>query len=338
MSDSLDDALDRALDPGMDTPLAELEPVEDEPPRPVRRAPRKPPPPPGLLRSGLAHVRACWRVLLVIVLVQLLLGLTVVVPFWQGVADRLDHHPHAAVLAGEAPDPIEAAQGWQAGLDPGIWRDIKREASGLFSSLTITHFWVVVVAWLFGALAAGGLLGTAVSGENPAPVSSFFTHGARWYGRMLRVGIVFALAYYVVARIVLEAWGGSVAPDEFMAPSEGTAWWGERLREGILVLCFFWFRIAADLARAELVVYSKRSALAAFVRGLWRALRRRPLGVALAFGVPAFLLLLLLGFVAKELVGDDAFILITLFLVIQLAVAVRWASRAALLGAYAKLQ
>ena len=313
-------------DPGMDTPLAELPPVQDAP-APVRRTPRKAPSPPGLLRVGLRHVGACRRVLLVIVLVQLLLGLTVVLPFWQGVADRLDHHPHAAVLAGAKPDPIEAAQGWEAGLDPGIWRDLKREAAPLFDALTLTHFWVVVIAWLFGALASGGLIGGAVSGAHPVPLGAFFAQGAKWYGRMLRVGIVFGLAYYLLARIVLEAWGGSVQSDEFMAPSEGAGWWGGRLREGVLVVCFLWFRIAADLARAELVVYSKRSALAAFVRGL-----------GLAFGVGGFALLLGLGFVAQGLQGDAALVLLGLFVVIQFAVAVRWASRAAVLGAFVKLQ
>ncbi len=333
---------DMPVDPGMETPLAELPPVDDLPVEPspahARRAPRRKAPAPGLLRVGLGHARASWRVLSVIVLVQLLLGLTVVLPFWQGVADRLDYNPHAAVLAGEQPDAVEAAQGWSAGLDPGIWQDLKRGESALFDRLTITHFWVVVIAWLFGALAAGGLLGTAVGGENPVRVSSFLSHGAKWYGRMLRVGIVFALAYYVVARIVLEVWGGSIKPDEFMAASEGSAWWGERVREAVLVVCFFWFRIAADLARAELIVYSKRSALVAFLRGLWRALRLRSWGVALAIGAPAFLLLLGLGVLGRSLTGDAVLVLVALFLVIQVAVYIRWASRAAVLGAFAKLQ
>jgi hypothetical protein len=260
------------------------------------------------------------------------------VPFWQGLAARLDYHPHAAALAGAEPDPIEAAQGWEAGLDPGIWRDIQREDKALFDGLTLTHFWVVLIAWLFGALAAGGFIGTAATGEDPVRVGAFFAQGARWYGRMLRVGLVFGLAYYLVARIVLEAWGGSVQPDEFMAPSEGAAWWGARIREAIVVLCFFWFRIAADLARAELIVYSKRSALAAFWRGLWRAFRRRAWGTALVIGVPAFALLVLLGFLAQALTGDATLILVALFVVFQIAVLVRWASRAALLGAFVKLQ
>jgi len=331
--------MNRPSDPGMDTPLAELPPVDEaSESAPARRAPRKPSPAPGLLGTGLRHARASWRVLLVIVLVQLLLGLTVVLPFWQGVSDRLDHHPRAAVLAGAEPDAIQAAQGWTAGLDPGIWRDLKRQEAPLFDRLTLTHFWVVVIAWLFGALASGGLIGGAVSREDPVRVGAFFEHGAKWYGRMLRVGIVFGVAYYLVARIVLEAWGGSIKPDEFMASSEGAGWWGERIREAVLVVCFLWFRVAADLARAELVVYSKRSALTAFGRGLWRALRRRTLGVALAFGVGGFALLLGLGVLAQGLEGDAALILIALFVVIQLAVAVRWASRAALLGAFVKLQ
>jgi len=283
-------------------------------------------------------MRASWRVLGVIVLVQLLLGVTVVLPFWAGVSKRLDHNPHAAVLAGEAPDALERAQGWEAGLNGGIWQDLKRKEATLFDSLTLTHFWVVVIAWLFGALAAGGLLGTAASGEDPVRVGAFFTHGARGYGRMLRVGIVFGLAYYILARLVLEAWGGGIKTTEFMAASEGAAWWGDRIREAVLVVGFLWFRVAADLARAELIVYSKRSALVAFGRGLWRALARRPLGIALAVGVPGFLLLVGLGFAAQALVGDHAFVLVVLFLVVQAAVLVRWAARAGVLGAFANLR
>ncbi|MDJ0522634.1 MAG: hypothetical protein QNJ90_11255 [Planctomycetota bacterium] len=325
------------VDPGMETPLAELPPVDAPEAEPLR-VPRKQDQPTGPLRAGLAHARASWRVIVVIVFVQLLFGLTVVVPLWQGLAARLDHHPHAPALAGAQPDPIAAGQGWGAGLAPGIWSDIQRLDKSLFDSLTLTHFWIVVVAWLFGALASGGLIGAAVSREDPVRVGHFFTQGARWYGRMLRVGIVFGLAYYLAARLVIEAWGGAVAPDEFMASSGSSAWWGERLREAVLVFCFLWFRVAADLARAELIVYSKRSALGAFWRGLWRAVRRKVWGTAIVIGVPAFLLLLGLGWLGQALTGDAVLVLVALFIVMQLAVAVRWASRAAVLGAFVKLQ
>lgn len=292
----------------------------------------------GPVSAGLSYAgRISGRVLIFIVLVQLFLGLTVVFPFWHGISQKLDHHPHAAALAG-SPTAEDLALGWEAGLDPGIWRDVKRDLSGLFESLTFTHFWVAIVAWLFGSVVAGGFLGSAVSAENPVRVGAFLTHGAKWFGRMLRVGIVFGCFYYVVARLVIEAWGGSVQPDESMAASEASGWWGERLREFLLLLCFFWFRIAADLARAELVVFGRKSALGAAFRGLGGALRWRSIRAALVFGVPALVLLLLLGFAAQALTGDGVLVLITLFLVFQVAVAIRWAARAGLLAAYAHMK
>lgn len=329
-------------DPGMETPVAPLPEVEAEPAprsRLRRRKDRASAPPGGLKRSlgaGLAYVRGAWRVLLVVLLVQLVLALSVVLPFWSGIAPYLDHHAHAPALAG-SPDEYDTALGWEAGLDPGIWRDILREEASLFSGLTLAHFWVAVVAWLFGALAAGGFLGTAASGERPVVVGHFMTLGGKHFGRMLRVGIVFALAYYLAARVVFEMWALSVESDERMASSEGVAWWGARLREGIFVLLFLWFRLAADMARAELVVFSRRSALGAFVRALWRSLRPRPILVALGFGVPAFALLLLLSFAAHGLAGDGWVVLLALFLVFQVAVLVRWASRAGVLCAFAHL-
>ena len=325
-------------DPGMETPVAPLpapeSPSKGEPRR--RDASASKPRKSRALRAGLVHALASWRVLGFVLCVQLLLALTVVLPFYNAVSGTLDHHPHAAALAG-SPTPQDRGLGWEAGLDAGIWRDLGREHADLFGGLTLTHFWAAVVAWFFGALVAGGFLGTAVSGENPVRVGAFLAQGARVFGPMLRVGLCFALLYYVVARIVFEAWGGAAHTDEFMAAAETTGWWADRLRELTMVLCFFWFRLAGDLARTELVVYGKRGAVGAFVRGLGRSLRPRSVLVALAIGVPTFLVLLGLGFMAQVLVGGDAWILVMLFLVLQLAVVLRWAGRAALLGAFVKL-
>jgi len=71
------------------------------------------------------------------------------------------------------------------------------------------------------------------------------------------------------------------------------------------------------------------------LRGLIYALRPRTILAALAFGVPALVLLLLLGLVAQRLTGDGTITLLVLFLVFQVAVAVRWASRAGVLAAFA---
>ncbi len=282
------------------------------------------------LGAGLRYALRSWRVLLFVVLIQLALALTVVMPFWTAVAPHIDNHPHAAAMAG-TPDAHDTALGWEAGMHPGLWRDIKREEATTFEGLTAAHFWIAVIAWLFGSVAAGGFLGTAVSGESKVTVGRFVHMGGKYFGRMLRVGLLFAIAYYLAGRIVFEAWALSVKPDEIQAASESTSWWGDRIREGVFVLLFFWFRIAADVARADLVVYSRTGAFRAFFRGLWRALSLKPLLTALSIGLPAFLILLALSFVTGSLVGDSWVVLLSLFLVFQLAVAIRWASRAAVL-------
>ncbi|MDA1194435.1 MAG: hypothetical protein O2894_04560 [Planctomycetota bacterium] len=293
----------------------------------------------GALRAGLGFVAASWRVLLFILLVQFVLALTVVLPFYLTVAGELDSHPHASALAGSPTAYEQTLPAWsEGGLDPGLWRDIQRKHEALFAGLTVTQFWMAFVAWLFGALVAGGLLGAAASGENPVRVGAFLTHGARMYGPMLRVGVCFALAYYVVARLVFEAWDATAASAEFMASSQGAEFWGDRAREAVAVLCFCWLRVAADLARARLVVRGSRGAVGAFLGGLGRALRPRAWLAALAIGVPTYVLLVGLGLASQSLGGDDTWTLIALFVVVQLAVLLRWAGRAALLCSFTRLE
>lgn len=333
-------------DPGMDTPLAPL-PKPDDAPAPSRRgrksARRTRPASPGsadtlwsATGAGLRYALRSWRVLLVVVLIQLALALTVVMPFWTAIAPHLDHHPHAAAMAG-VPDAYDRALGWEAGMDPGIWRDVTSAEETTLKGLTAATFWIAVIAWLFGAVAAGGFLGTAVGGETRVTVGRFLHMGGKYFGRMLRVGLLFACAYYVAGRLIFEAWGLSVAPDDFQEASETAGWWGARLREAVFVLLFFWFRIAADLARADLVVYSRTGAFKAFFRGLWRALRLKPVLTALLVGLPAFLVLLALSLAAGALAGDGWVVLLLLFVVFQVAVLVRWASRAAVITGLAHI-
>ncbi|MHC5010582.1 MAG: hypothetical protein ACYTG6_06465 [Planctomycetota bacterium] len=322
-------------DPGMETPTA---PLSD---------PGAPPPPASLekdrrffapVKVGLWHALRAWRPLLCVVVVQLLLALTVAVPFQSRLAAKLDRHVHAPALAG-TPDAHDVALGWEAGLDAGLWRDLERLEDPLLDGLAISLFWVAAVAWLFGALAAGGFLGTALDGSLTPSAGRFFAHGGRYFGRMLRVGIVFLVVIYLAARLVFELWGGVVKGPEETAATQSAAFWGARTREGVFLLFFLWMRVAADLARADLVVFSRRSAFFAFFRGVGRTLRRplRTFGLALMVGVPAFAVLLLLGLAVQNITGRTWLPLLGTFLVLQLAVYVRWASRAALLAGDAHL-
>jgi hypothetical protein len=310
-------------DPGMDTPLAPLPPAAEAPPASPAPAGR------GAfllgpVSAGLRHALACWRPLLAVLVVQLLLGLTVAVPFQARMSQRLGAHEQAG-RAGVA-------------FSSDVWEDAKRLEQPLLEGLPVVLFWVILVAWLFGAVAAGGFLGIAAS-PGPASVGRFFAEGGKSFGRMLRVGIVFGVALVIVGRIVFEAWGAAVESSEKAAVSEGVAWWGGRVREAAFLLFFLWFRAAADLARADLVVFGRKSALRAFVRRLGSTLRR-PLASllpALALGLPAFAAILALSLAMPDPAARGWGALLGAFLLLQAAVILRWASRAAVLAADAAI-
>lgn len=340
--------MERPNDPGLTTPLGPLpDPGAPRPApvpsrRPSARATRAAGAPPGgpprlgaALRAGLRHAGGSWRPLLLVLCVQLGLALTVVAPLAGALAEPLDHHAHASALAG-APDDADRELGWEAGMHPGVWRDLGRQQEGVFSALSLAFFWVCVAGWVFGAFAAGGFLGTVGSGR--VRLGAFVEAGARRFGPLLRVGIAFALAYYLLGRLVLEAWAGSVASDEHMAASQGTAFWGERVREGVMVLGFLWLRLVADSARAHLVVTGRRGALRALAAGVARALSPRRWALAALVGGVAFGAIVGLGPLSRLFAGTGTVGLLGTFALIQGAVLLRWASRAALLGGLAALE
>jgi hypothetical protein len=322
-------------DPGLETPLAPLPPPVEAPP------PAKPPQgAPGAVAAAAAgawFALRAWRPLLAVLVVQILLALTVAVPFQAGMGARLDAHPHAGALAGTL-DAKDRALGWEAGMDAGLWRDAKRGLEPLFQALPVVLFWVLLVAWLFGAVAAGGFL-TLATEPGPASVGRFFAGGGRWFGRMARVGVVFFLAFLLVGRLVHEGWGAAVKDDEVQAASSGVAWWGERARELTLLVFFLVLRVAGDLARTDLVLTGRRSALLAFFRRLGTVIRHpvRTLGAALLVGVPAFAALYALSLLLPVLPQGGWAGIAALLVVLQLAVLLRWASRAAVLAADARL-
>lgn len=335
-------------DPGMDTPLAPFddpseasaEAAQGGRGRARHRSTREAAPDdvsPGAFRTGLGYAARAWRALLIVLLVHLLLGLTVVLPFQSALARHIGHHGHAPALAG-APDLYDQATGWSTpGLDAEVWTDTRRHMADLRAGLGIGLFWVCLVAWLFGAVVAGGVLGTR--GHQRVRVGEFLSAGGHHFFKMLRVGLVFAAGYYLLGRIVLEAWALSVADGEAWASSSSVAWWGERIREGAMVLGFLWLGLACDLARAELALTDRSSACLAVLRGFGRTLRHplRTSGVALAFGLPATVLLVGVGLASRWIPGDGTLGLIGLFLTIQVAVYLRLFARAGRLVGLATL-
>lgn len=318
--------------------LPPLEPFAPEPPPPPP-PPAYVPPRPGffaLAFGGYGFAVRCWRPLLAVLLVQLLLALTVAIPFQAALSTRLAGHPHAAALGG-TPSAEDTSLGWEAGMDAGLWRDVKRELAGVFEALPVALVWVLLLAWLFGAVAAGGFLTLAVEpGSHGA--GRFFAEGGRCFFRMLRVGLVFAVAFLLAGRVVHEGWGAAVADSEAQSATGASAWWGARAREVVLLVLFLALRVAADLARADLVAGRRRSALAAFVRRLGSVVLHplRTLGLAAFMGVPAFALLYALSHLLAALPQGGWDGVWAAFLVLQAAALLRWASRAAVLAAFAR--
>lgn len=328
-------------DPGMETPMAPLPAPEASSPRRRQRAADLPKASestdhPGFFtpfQTGLGYAGRAWRVILCVLFVHLALAMTVVMPLQVRMADRLDGHAHGPALAG-VPDNYDRAAGWETGgLASGVWADAKRLEESLLDTQNVTMFWIAIVAWLFGALVNGGYLGTARAGGR-VTFSGFIEHGGRWFWRMLRMGIVFALAYYVLATGVMLFWAKSVTVDEKWSPTSETQWWWELGRWVVMLAAFLWMRVAADLGRADLVRSERRSALLAYVRGIGWTLRHplQTFVLALFIGLPAFLILLGLGALLGALESGGLLAFLLAFLAIQLAAFVRLFARAAVLA------
>ena len=326
-------------DPALETPVKPFPDPREAPPTPT------PDPPPragslaGAVGAAFGYMRRAWRVLLLIVFVQLLLAATVVVPVQAGLAKHLDHHVHAPALGG-APDAYDRSVGWaQAGVNRGVLQDALRLEKPRMDAAAVTLFWIVLVAWLFGAVVAGGVLGTLRIQRGAVPVSAFLAAGGANFFRMLRVGIAFAVIWVIALRVVLDLWGSSVEPDELLASSEAVGWWGERTREAVLVLFFLWLRVASDLARVDLGLGGRKSALVGVLRGFARTVRHpiRIPGIALIYGLPAFAGVVGIGLLLDVAEGHHWLAWLVTFLLIQVAVAIRWAGRCAVLAGNARL-
>lgn len=332
-------------DEGLETPLAPI-PVEAASPRKAPRAKRTRTPrrarseasgdaPRALLRGAYGFALRSWRVLLGVLLVHLVLAFAVVMPLQMRVEARLGTHMHAPAMGG-APDAIDAGSAtfWrEPGVAASVWRDVRRLEAGVFETRGIVLFWTSIVAWLFGALVAGGHLGGAHYGGRPR-FAVFVREGARHYGAMLRVGLVFALLVYLLARLVIDFWSAGITPAQEAASDSGVAWWGKHIRFAVLAVGFLWLRVVADLARADLVVRERGSAWAAVFRAWGRTLRH-PLasfGLALGVGVPLLALVLGLAWVHDLLGTPSTAMVLVGFGIVQLAVWLRLASRAAVLA------
>ena len=337
------------------------------PPEPAGAPPRRRRP---ALAAGIAYAWRARRAILFLVLAQLAFGLTIALPLRARVGPVLDVHPHAPALAGE-PDAYDRAAGWTDGLDWSLLADLRKKEAPFLEGLSLALVWLAVLAWLFGQAAAGGILATAAekdledgappprpgsapgsayepaapstAGAAPGPrgfVARFLAGAGRWFFPMLRTSLVFlVLCEGVVRRVVFEAWGGIARDLESRAKADTIAWWGERRRELVYVAAFLVLRAAADLAKAHLVAFGRKSAVIAYVRG-FATLLRHPLragGLALLVGVPEVALLFLCALLMQSFPGGTWTQILGAFLVLQAAVLVRWTSRAVLLAGNVRL-
>lgn len=304
------------------------------------------PAPNSPVASGLGHAFASWRTVLVVVLVQLLLAATVVLPWGARLMDRTARHAHAPALGGE-PDAHDRAYGHVlAGPTEAVLREIEREEAPTLEALERVQLVVVLLAWVVGAFAAGAFLGTAPGmpsahrGGGTVPARDALAAGGRHVFAMLRVGLVFAVLLVVAWRLVFETWGGIAGVSEAAAPSARTAWWGERWREVAALGAFFLLRAAADAARADLVRGRRRSAFVAMLSGLLLPLRHpiALLGLALPVALLAWGIPLAAGYLLPLLEAPHAVGHLTVFLVLQATVAACWLARAAWLAGVAVLR
>jgi hypothetical protein len=308
-------------------------------------------PPPRRESPLVAGISFAWRArraLALVVLVQLLFGLSIALPFRARIGPHLDSHVHASAFAG-APDRLDLDTDWPAGLDWGVWNDVKREEAPFFEGLGLAMVWIGVLAWAFGQAVAGGFLGTAAedlaaraagNALPPPTAARFLAAAGRWFLPSLRTSLVFlAVTMLLARRAVFEVWGGIAGDVEAEAESQAAGFWGARTRESVFLGVFLVLRAAADLGRAHLVVGGRKSAVLAFLRGIG-TLARHPLragGLAVLVAVPEALLLLALAAMLPGLPESTWVHLVAVFLVLQAAVLVRWAARAALLAGNVRL-
>jgi hypothetical protein len=278
-----------------------------------------------------------------VVLAQVLLAATVAGPVHERLKARLDSQAHAPALGGH-PDALDVASGWADGaLDWSVLADLRRGEAPFFDGIALALVWVALAAWVFGALVAGGFLDTA--DMPPAPprrrVTSarFLEGGGRWFWRCLRVGLCFAAAYAIVGRVVFEVWATVASRAEEEALSQAVGWRGRQIREGAFLGAFLLLRVVADLARARLVVFRRRSAAIAFLRSFPTLVRHpiRALGLGLVAGVLEVLLLVGCGGLLSLVPGGRWWEVALAFLAFQAAVLVRWAGRATVLAGYVHL-
>jgi len=193
-------------------------------------------------------------------------------------------------------------------------RNISRLADG--AALPAAPVLLAVAAWLLlWTFLSGGII-DRYARNRPTRAQGFFGACGDWFGRMVRLGLISGLAYYVLFRYVhpllFDQLYGWLTHD---LPVERRAFVYRLILYMLFGLLAVAVHIWVDVARVRAVVEDRRSMIYAYVAG-WRFLRQhllQVLGVYALIAAALFVLLALYALVAPGARVQGGWIWIVLF-------------------------
>lgn len=211
-----------------------------------------------------------------------------------------------------------------------LFGDVMRSGRAWFEGFGQLLALVAVLTLLWNVLAAGGALGSLLSGD-PSRLAHRFGRGAgRFFGRFLRMGLAAAAAAILVAGILAgPIFGVRASLDD---SAEGAKFWLGLAGFLVALFAILLVQLALDLARIRVARDDVRKGVRVF-RATLRAVLRRP-GQVLSIWLPlaatfAVIAALYLGF-RGLLPASGGAALLALFVAQQLVMIARAAMRVAL--------
>lgn len=266
------------------------------------------------LKAGLAAVRRCAGLVLLLYAVDLALAFVLAVPLYSALA-------RAVGPTGFGPDLA-------AGFDLVLWADVMQKAADVFRALGAQLFWMVPLYAVWKTAAGVGLVHALGRGG----AGSFWQGVGRHTGRGLLVALGFAplVAGWLIAVVVLYALVDGVSDDEVVLFWANLVWLPLLAAAGLALL-----DLMHDYARIALVVdeHPGRPVRRSLRAGLGWPFRH---GLALALYalwlVPAALLLVAPSLFDTAFTAGTAGAIWLLFLVQQLCLLLRAATSVGWLG------
>jgi hypothetical protein len=257
-------------------------------------------------------------------LVNLLLAVIVVAPFWL----RL-----SGVLAG-----TQGGDRLLEGFSFGLLADLAREHGGLLGPLVLNVLPLFVIMLLVNAATAGGVLEALIGGRPGGWLERFGGGALRLFGRFLRVEVLAGVVATVAVASILAVTAGATreAWDSEWEPAPLVGWLAGLAVAGLAVVAVL---LALDLARVRIVRDDRHRVMRAFFGSLWLVLRHPVATVGLWLSVAAlFGAVLALYFAVRAYVPAVTWPGIALMVVVQQAVVlVRAALRVGLFAAEVEL-